>query len=243
MICRFLEDNVCEALGIARVVHLTGIRHEYVDDILKKDVRDVCEIRKLPVLRRLMREMMARSSKFANTDEFATSLGISKVTVGNYIAALEAVYLFDKVPAFSDSDYGLVSRAKYFAADTSLVAATFAYDAEEVYLNDDRCGKLVETWVYQQLTSAADMSSDIDISHYRDKDKREIDFILTHRNGDMVAIEVKSGSVVSKSDFRSIVHFRDKVSEGRLKTGIVLYSGRMTVEMGDGLWAIPLAAL
>ena len=26
MICRFLEDNVCEALGIARVVHLTGIR-------------------------------------------------------------------------------------------------------------------------------------------------------------------------------------------------------------------------
>ena len=217
--------------------------NEYVDDILKKDVRDVCEIRKLPVLRRLMREMMARSSKFANTDEFATSLGISKVTVGNYIAALEAVYLFDKVPAFSDSDYGLVSRAKYFAADTSLVAATFAYDAEEVYLNDDRCGKLIETWVYQQLASAADMSSDIDISHYRDKDKREIDFILTHRNGDMVAIEVKSGSIVSKSDFRNIVHFRDKVSEGRLKTGIVLYSGRMTVEMGDGLWAIPLAAL
>ena len=26
MICRFLKDNVCEALGIARVVHLTGIR-------------------------------------------------------------------------------------------------------------------------------------------------------------------------------------------------------------------------
>ena len=26
MICRFLKDNVCESLGIARVVHLTGIR-------------------------------------------------------------------------------------------------------------------------------------------------------------------------------------------------------------------------
>ncbi len=217
--------------------------NEYIDDILKKDVKDVCEIRKLPVLRRLVREMMARSSKFANTDEFATGLCVSKVTIGNYLAALEAVYLFDMVPAFSDSDYGLVSRPKYFAADTSLISATFGYDADEVYLNDDRCGKLVETWVYQQLASMADISSDVEIYHYRDTGKREIDFILTHRNGDMVAIEVKSGSIASKSDFRHIVHFRDKVSKGRLKAGIVLYSGQMAVEMGDRLWAVPLAAL
>ena len=217
--------------------------NDYIGDILKKDVKDVGEIRKLPVLKRLMREMMARSSKFSNTDEFATALGVSKITIANYIAALEAVYLFDKVPAFSGSDYGLVSRPKYFVADTSLVAATFGYNVEEVYLNDDRCGKLIESWVYQQIVSAADISSDIEISHYRDKDKREIDFILTDRNGDMVAIEVKSGSIVSKSDFRHIVHFRDKIAKERFKAGIVLYSGCFAAEMGEGLWAVPLSVL
>ena len=217
--------------------------NEYLGDILKKDVKDVGEIRKLPVLRQLVREMMARSSKFANTDEFATALGVSKTTIASYLAALEAVYLFDKVPAFSDSDYGLVSRAKYFAADTSLVAATFGYDEDEVYMNDDRCGKLVESWAYQQLASMADISSGVEISHYRDTDKREIDFILTRQDGAMVAVEVKSGSVVSKSDFRHIVHFRDKVSRGRCVAGIVLYSGSLTVQMGEGLWAVPLAAL
>lgn len=217
--------------------------NDYIGDILKKDVKDVGEIRKLPVLKRLMREMMARSSKFANTDEFATALGVSKITIANYIAALEAVYLFDKVPAFSDSDYGLVSRPKYFVADTSLVAATFGYNVEEVYLSDDRCGKLIESWVYQQIASAADISPDIEISHYRDKDKREIDFILTNRNGDMVAIEVKSGSIVSKSDFRHIVHFRDKIAKERFKAGIVLYSGSLAAEMGEGLWVVPLSVL
>ena len=217
--------------------------NDYIDDILKKDIKDVCEIRKLPVLRRLVRELMARSSKFANTDEFSTALGVSKVTIGNYIAALETVYLFDKVPAFSDSDYGLVSRPKYFAADTSLIAAMFGYDGNEVYLNDDRCGKLVETWVYQQLASAADIGSDIEISHYRDAEKREIDFILTNRRGDMIAVEVKSGSVVAKSDFKHIVHFRDKLAKDRLKAGIVLYSGQISVEIGDRLWAVPLGVL
>ena len=216
---------------------------DYLDDILKKDVKDICEIRKLPILRRLVREMMARSSKFANVDEFATALGVSKTTVGNYLAALEAVYLFDKVPAFSDSDYGLVGRPKYFVADTSLVSASFGYDGDEVYLDDDRSGKLVESWVYQQLAAEADISGDVEISHYRDREKREIDFVLAHRNGDMVAIEVKSGSIVSKNDFRHIAHFRDKVSKNKLKAGIVLYSGQITSEFGDRLWAVPLSML
>ena len=217
--------------------------NDYLDDILKKDVKEVGEIRKLPVLRRLARGMIARSSKFANTDEFATALGVSRTTIASYIAALEAVYLFDKVPAFSESDYGLVSRPKYFVADTSLAAAIFGYREDEVYLNDDRCGKLVESWVYHQLAAEAELSGDMEISHYRDADKREIDFILTRRDGAMVAVEVKSGSVVSKSDIRHVVHFRDKVASERFKGEIVLYSGSMVVEMGKDLWAVPLAAL
>ena len=217
--------------------------NDYLDDILKKDVKDVGEIRKLPVLRRLVREMMARSSKFANTDEFATALGVSRTTIASYIAALESVYLFDKVPAFSDSDYGLVSRPKYFVADTSLVSATFGYREDEVYLSDDRCGKIVESWVYQQLAAESEWLNDVEISHYRDIDKREIDFVLTRRDGSVVAVEVKSGSVVSKSDFKHIVHLRDKVVAGRFRCGIVLYSGSMIVEIGDGLWAVPMAVL
>jgi hypothetical protein len=49
----------------------------------------------------------------------------------------------------------------------------------------------------------------------------------------MIAVEVKSGSVVAKSDFKHIVHFRDKLAKDRLKAGIVLYSGQMSVEIGD----------
>ena len=153
------------------------------------------------------------------------------------------MYLFDKVPAFSDSDYGLVSRPKYFVADTSLVSATFGYREDEVYLSDDRCGKIVESWVYQQLAAESEWLNDVEISHYRDIDKREIDFVLTRRDGSVVAVEVKSGSVVSKSDFKHIVHLRDKVVAGRFRCGIVLYSGSMIVEIGDGLWAVPMAVL
>ncbi len=38
-------------------------------------------------------------------------------------------------------------------------------------------------------------------SHFRDKDKNEVDIILENRRGEIVGIEVKSSATVSAGDF------------------------------------------
>ena len=38
--------------------------HEYLDDLLKKDVRDITEIRKIEALRKVARWLLSYSSKF-----------------------------------------------------------------------------------------------------------------------------------------------------------------------------------
>jgi len=167
---------------------------------------------------------------------------ISKETAEAYLKTLEALYLFDCVPAWTKSDYDLMlKRPKWFAADTGLIANILEWNEESVYLDAQRNGHLVETWVYQQLASIVDASDGYTISQYRDTKKREIDFLIERTDGAVLGIEVKAGAA-SANDFHHLKWFGTNLARGPY-TGIVLYSGKNVLRFGDGYYGVPLSAL
>lgn len=219
----------------------TWFRH-YLEDLLDKDVRDLTEIRKISQLRLVLDWLLAHSAQFFSVEELAAKAALSKVTVQNYLEALEALYLVDRVSAWSGNDYALIGkRSKWIAADSALLACGLGWDENEVYFDDARCGKLVETWVYQQLASMVEVDGECEIRQYRDNRKREIDFVLSRPAGDIVGIEVKAGQV-SSSDFKHLKWFAENMAP-RQFTGIVLYSGKDTLRFGEGMYAVPMSAL
>ena len=123
------------------------------------------------------------------------------------------------------------------------MCATLKWRQDDVLFDSDRCGKLVESWVYHELAAATEALDGFSIFHYRDRDKREIDFILESGDGDLVGIEVKAGSLVGVDDFRHMDWFADKIGDRRMKRSIVLYSGTDTLSFGKNRLAVPLAAL
>ena len=214
----------------------------YLDDLLTKDIKDVTEIRKLDVLKSVATWLLARSAQFFSVDELAAKTALAKETVLNYLEALRALYIFDSVPAFSKSDYNLIGkRAKWFATDAALIANVLAWNEDEVYLDQSRSGKLIETWGYQQLAAMADVGGMYEISHYRDGKKREIDFLVERNDGAMLGVEVKAGAVGS-SDFANLKWFAANIARGPF-TGIVVHSGKNVLPFGDGFYAVPFAAL
>ena len=216
----------------------------YLDDLLTKDIQDVTEIRKVDTLRKVAVSLVAHSAQFITVNELSSKAEIAKVTLQNYIAALRALYLFDVVPAWTKSDYELVGkREKIFATDSGLVANILGWDEDSAYIKENENGKLVETWVYNQLAAIADTELGYTISHYRDSCKREIDFIVERHDGALLGIEVKSGSSFSKDDFKHLKWFAANLAKERPFTGIVLYSGEHTLRFGEGFYAVPLAAL
>ena len=215
----------------------------YLNDLLMKDVRDVTEIRKLDTLRDIADWLLAHSSKFFETSELAARTGASKATVENYIATLKAMYLFDEVRPWSKSDYGRAGkRSKFLAADSGLVANIPGWTDESIYMDGDKSGKLMETWVYQNLASLAGLDTDYEILHYRDSLKREIDFIVERSDGALLGVEVKSGSSLGAEDFKHLKWFAKNLARGEF-TSIVLYAGEETLRFGEGFYAVPLAAL
>lgn len=216
---------------------------DYLDDILLKDVRDVTEIRKLSSLRKVADWLLAHTAKFFEQNALCAQAQLSKESAANYIAALTALYLFDEVEPWTKSEYSRIGkRSKYFAADPSLAANLLGWKENDVYLDDDKSGKIVETWVHHELAALADFAGGYTITQYRDSEKREIDFIVENEAGDILGIEVKSGSAICDKDFKHLRWFRDNVFKGRF-IGIVLHSGGGTARFGEGLFAVPLGAL
>ena len=215
----------------------------YLDNLLVKDIYDVTEIRKRDVLVEIAKWLLTYSSKFFEVSELASKTGVSKATVENYIAGLKALYLFDELSPWVKGDYSKIGkRSKFFVSDAGLIANILGWDDESIYMNDDRSGKIVESWVYQNLVALAECSGDYEISHYRDSNKREIDFIVERNDGATVGIEVKSGSSLGAEDFKHLKWFSKNLAKGEF-IGIVLYSGEHTLRFGEGFYAVPLAAL
>ena len=84
----------------------------------------------------------------------------------------------------------------------------------------------------------------VHLYHYRDRDRDgyEVDAVLEHAAGDVVAIEVKAAETVRSEDFRGIRHLARRLGD-HLIAGIVLYTGAQTLPFGQRLRALPISAL
>lgn len=214
----------------------------YLEDLATKDSKDVADIRKVEELKTAALWLVAHSAQFFSMEELAAKSGVSKVTADNYLEALRALYLADRVPAWTGSDYGWVGkRPKWVACDAGLMANLLGWNEEETYLDGARCGKLAETWVYQQLAAEAEAEGGYSIWHYRDAKKREIDWLVEREDGALLGVEVKAGTVRS-DDFKHLRWFGENAGN-KAFTGIVLYGGQNVLRFGEGMFAIPLGAL
>jgi hypothetical protein len=170
------------------------------------------------------------------------NLSLARATIESYINALEAMYLVERVRPWSKTDYDRVSKQdKIFMTDTGLMISILRWQFDKVRLNGDMSGKLLETFVFTQLAALIEAQEDSSqLYHYRDREQREIDFLIENENGDILGIEVKAGSAVSKDHFKHLKWFRENMAKGRQFVGIVLYTGENIVPFGEGFWAVPI---
>jgi predicted AAA+ superfamily ATPase len=124
------------------------------------------------------------------------------------------------------------------------MTSILGWKKEEVFRDGDRSGKLMETFVYQELAAQVDLDRNYSLYHYRDYKKHEVDFLVERNDGAMVGIEVKASHSVSKEDFSNQIWFSENIHKRKKPyNALVLYSGEDTISFGPGLLAVPTAAL
>jgi len=234
-----------EAVAINVHKHRKDWHKDYLNTILTRDLKDIANIRRQDDLQSLVGILASWSAKFMELTQITAALSINKITLDSYINTLISMYMFEKVPPWLKTDYERVGkRPKFYATDTGIMTSILGWEQKEVIMNNDRSGKLIETFIFQELAAQIDTDNKYNLYQYRDRQDREIDFLIEREDGVLLGIEVKAGHSVSKDDFRAQYWFQENLLKNKKTyTGIILYSGERTVPFEENMLAVPTAAL
>ena len=176
----FYEDFLLYG-GLPDVVLETrpAVRRDLLNDILSSyiniDVRALADFQKIGELQQLMRLLALRIGNKLDITKLASTIGLSRPTVMQYLDFLEMTYVIRRLPAFAGGDKPSALARKLYFCDNG-IAGVLASLSE---------GALFENAVFNQLRTYGNLSYLGKGSEY------EIDFIVTESNAPTVALEVK----------------------------------------------------
>lgn len=213
---------------------------DYTDLILDNDLKYIANIKRQAKLRMLFSIINAYSSKYITKSDISRELAISRPTLDEYLNILEKVYLIDGVVGWIDRDYENANdKTKYYMCDTGLMCSILNWNEKEIYKDSDKAGKLTETFVYNQIAPQIELERETTLTHWRDKRKREIDFII-ETESNIYGIEVKSGTDIKSDTFRHLEYFKNNHTKNKNFTGVVLYTGERTIQWENGMYIVPI---
>jgi predicted AAA+ superfamily ATPase len=137
----------------------------------------------------------------------------------------------------------IVKTPKIHFLDSGLLCSLVGLGETAAVQERARFGHALESYVYGELSKQASWAEEhYALYTYRDKDQREVDFVVEDRGGRVTGVEVKAAASVGNDDFAGLRRLAALAGK-KFKAGVLLYDGVETLPMGSGLWALPLSTL
>jgi len=156
---------------------------QIVDTYLKKDIRDLAEVKEIEKFNKLLEILASQTGKLLNIEELANTCHLSKQTVQHYLFVLENTYVMKLVKPFSKNLRSeLFKTPKIYFYDSGLAHLLWLK-----VISSQVLGEIFETAIFSELVKKFGKES---VNFWRTKDKKEIDFILKVKNR-IIPIEAK----------------------------------------------------
>ncbi len=244
MVAHALAGGYPEMRARATLARRQSWAKAYVQTLVERDVQDIAQVEHLSQIPRLLDAAAAHCGNLFNASQIGGQLLLDTRTLDKYLGVLEKIFLVARLPAWGRHEYNrLVKTPKLHFLDAGLQATLMRLTPSMLITHRERWGATLETWVYAELRKALALSDEQwYLSHYRDKDQVEVDFVLENPERQLIGIEVKAAATVQAQDFKGLRRLKAQTGADFL-TGIVLYDGAYALPFGEGLWAIPLGAV
>ena len=153
----------------------TRIKEKYlqqiIDTYIRKDIRDLAEIRDVNKFNRLLEVLASQSGNLLNIAELSNTCGLARDTITRYILILEQTYILRLVRPFSRNIRSELFRTpKVFFYDTGLMQMLWLKRLQKELL-----GAVFETSVFTELVKHYGPEL---VHYWRTQDKKEIDFVV-----------------------------------------------------------------
>ena len=146
-------------------------------------------------------------------------------------------------PWYTNALKRLVKSPKLHFLDAGLLAALRGLSPDSLRRDRTPLGPLLESFVVGEIVKLAGWADDrYAFSHFRDKERSEVDVVVEDGRGRIVGIEVKASATVSTGDFSGLRRLASACGD-RFALGLVLYDHDRTVPFGDRMAAAPVSTL
>jgi hypothetical protein len=173
---------------------------ELIQTYIKKDIRDIGKIRNIMKFNNFLRILADQAGNLLNIDELASSIGIARETVYDYLILLEGTYIARRLtPFFKNLRSELTKMPKIYFEDSGILNYLKYNDIVEKV-----SGELFENSIYAELRKAVGLEA---LKYWRTQSKQEIDFIIQHRR-QVFTLEVKK--IYSGQKTTSLEYFLQK---------------------------------
>ena len=234
----------------------------YINRIVERDIAESGrDIRNPSALRRWLAAYAAATGTTASFEKIrdAATSGQgdkpSRKAATPYLDTLERLFIVDPLVAWAPTRNQLARLSlgpKHFMADPALAAQLLRVDDDMLLRGESNgppmprhgtlLGALFESLMALNLTVYAQLS-EASVGHLRQwGGKREIDFIVTARDGRVVAFETKLSQVARDHDVRHLRWLRQEIGD-ELADAVVITTGSEAYRRRDGIAVVPAALL
>ena len=246
---RIPENDLLQWMNIGGYPEIQKIRHNrrsawfdsYLSTIIQRDLRELSNIQGLAELPRLLRILASQTGQLLNFAGLSRNTGIEQKTLKRYLTLLQGLHLISLLPAwFPNIGKRMIKTPKLYFKDTGVLIHLLG---QEINRQSDLFGHAFENFVLMELTKHVSWSySTPMIYYYRTAGGSEVDIILEHPDGRIVAIEIKGRATLKPEAAIPMKNLRDQIKQ-KFHRGIILYMGEQLIPIDQQIQAVPISWL
>lgn len=231
----------------------------YVQTYIEKDVLTDTKIKDITAFIRFLTAIAARTGEILNYDNVANDVGVSAVTIKEWVSILvktNIVYLLQ--PYYNSHLNRAIKTPKIYFRDTGLAAYLTGWLTKDQLMRGAKNGAFFETFVVDEIIKSfanegKDYSKRIFFYNGKDKTKKksdkdgniteiqienEIDFII-EENGVLYPIEIKKKDMPNLNDAIAF-DVLDKDIDKKRGLGVIISSNSHKIYLKDNLICLPI---
>ena len=228
----------------------------YVKTYLERDVNRLLKARNHLLFVKFMTAVAARTGQLLNYANIASEIGVSEITVKEWISILEKsgiVYLLK--PFTSNVLARAIKTPKLYFRDTGLACYLTRWLTPDTLKNGAMAGAMFETFVLNEILKSytnEGLDFDFNVFFYNGRDRKkkrkdgreeeevdgEIDLILSE-NGTLYPIEIKM-TAAPKADMAAEFDVLDGIPDQKRGTGAIICLYERKLYLRENLLVLPL---
>ncbi len=179
--------------------------NSYVQTYVQRDVRLLRNITNLALFNRFIYLCANYAAQILNRDELAKQTGVDTKTILAWLGLLENSYIIYQLqPWYNNMNKRIIKSPKLYFYDTGLLCYLLSIKSITALQKHNAYGAIFENWAMTEIRKNNFNAAQPDNMYYfRDSAGNEID-LITERDGEPTAIEIKAACKTNNSMFRGI---------------------------------------